>query len=172
MTLQRRSGDTLTGETLVAGTQGTNAGFAVDLRPTLIRHGEIDTRLIVVNSSTEPASVAARLDGRIVNRSVAPGEQAELSVAREFGVGASGVVELDSDIEITVTARQSVTNISGDLVESELPPLTSASYFPYVHNGQGVSTEFRLVNLSAERVDGQLVFARPNGESANETILR
>jgi hypothetical protein len=172
VTLRQRLGDRVTSETLVTGVQGASAGFAVDLRPTLIRHGEIDTKLIVVNSGTEAANITVRLDDRVVDRSIAPGETAELSAAQEFGAEVSGVVELESDVEITVTARQSVTNISGDLIESELPPLVAAPYFPYVHNGQGISTEFRLANPSARRMEGQLEFARPGGEPADATILR
>jgi len=89
-----------------------------------------------------------------------------------FGAGARGVMELRSNVAVVVTARRHVTNIRGEVVESELPPLSSGAVFPYVPNGGGLSTEFRLANVSGDRAEGQLAFLRPSGEPADATIIR
>jgi len=170
--LQRRSNDIVVSESRVAGVHATTSRFAIDLRPTLIRHGAIDTHMIVVNTSAEPASATLRLAGLVSSLSLAPGEQAYLSLRDQFGDDAYGIVELESDVAVTVTARQIVSNIRAEIIETELPALVSGMYFPYVSNGQGMSTEFRFANLSSNRAEGELEFVLPDGEPASDTILR
>ena len=89
-----------------------------------------------------------------------------------FGAGARGVLELRSSLPVTVTALQQVTNIRGETIESALPPLSPGNVFPYVPNGDGLSTEFRLANVSPSRVEGRLAFTMPSGEPASGTIIR
>ena len=171
--MQRRYAGVLAGESLVVGTQTRSAQFGIDLRPTLTRHGQIDTRLILVNSNAEPASLSMSLAGHGIARdTVAPGAQVVVSLRDEFGADAHGVVELESDLELTVSARQTVTNLRAEVVEAELPALSGGTFFPFVPNGQGLSTEFRFANLSDDRIDGTLVFMQSNGEPAAGTILR
>ena len=171
--LQRRYGDVLASESLVEGSHSTEAQFGIDLRPTLVRHGDMDTRLVVVNPNAETATVSFRLAGQeSIRRIVAPGVQVIVSLRAELGADIQGVVELSGNMPVTVTARQSVTNIRAELIESELPALAAESIFPYVPNGGGLSTEFRFANRSAEPIDGYLEFTLPDGEPAEGTILR
>ena len=171
--IRNRPGGTLVGQSLVEGIAAREARYGVDLNPTLLRHGDIDTRIIMVNGNAEPAVVDVLLTGEDnVRLDLAPGQQDTLSVRTAFGAGVRGVVQISSNQAVTVTARQSVTNIRGETIESELPPLSPGSLFPYVPNGGGLSTEFRLANLSAERVQGQIEFLLPSGEPAARTILR
>ena len=169
----RRTGSDFLNENLVTGVRAEHAQYGIDLNPTLIRHGDIDARIVVVNDNAEPASIEMLLDGQPVTRlEAAPGEQRTASARAAFGPGARGVMELRSDVPVSIVVRQQVTNISGEAVETELPPLSPGSVFPYVPNGGGLSTEFRLANASAERAEGQLAFLMPSGEPAVSTIIR
>ena len=171
--ISSRTGGAFVGQSLVEGVQSSEARYGVDLNPTLLRHGDIDTRIIVVNRNAETAAVDVLLNGGgNLRLDVAPGQQETLSVRTAFGAAARGVVQLSSSLAVTVTARQRVTNIRGEAIESELPPLSPGSLFPYVPNGGGLSTEFRLANVSTERVQGQLEFLLPTGMPATGTILR
>ena len=167
------AGGNFVNESMVVGLRTANRHFGIDLNPTLIRHGDIDVRVVVVNDNDDPATIEMLMDGQAGPRlEVAPGEQQTVSALAAFGAGARGVMELRSSVPLAVTVRQQVTNIRGEVVESELPPLSPGSVFPYVPNGGGLSTEFRLANLSGERVQGQLAFAMPSGEPADTTIIR
>ena len=172
--LTRRSlGGLVVHQDLTAGVLAREVRYGIDLNPTLLRHGDIDTRVVVVNRHAETAAVDVRLDGRRnVRLEVASGERKTLGVRAEFGAAARGVLELSSRLAVTVTARQRVTNIHGETIESELPPLAPATVFPYVPNGGGWSTEFRFANLSSEPMEGELEFLLPTGEPASGTLLR
>ena len=160
-------------EGTAVGLRTANAHFGIDLNPTLIRHGDIDVRVVVVNDNDGPATIEMLVDGQAGPRlDVAPGEQQSVSALAAFGAGARGILELRGSVPVTVTVRQQVTNIRGEIVESELPPLSTGSVFPYVPNGGGLSTEFRLANVSGERVEGHLAFVMPSGEPADATIIR
>ena len=170
--LQSAGGD-IVNEDRVTGVRAERVQFGIDLNPTLIRHGDIDTRIVVVNDNADPAIIEMVLDGQAYpGLEVAPGEQRTVSAHEVFGAGARGAVELRSNMAVTVTARQQVTNIRGEVVESELPPLSSGAVFPFVPNGGGLSTEFRLANASGDRAEGRLAFLRPSGEPAEATIIR
>lgn len=166
-------GDDFVNEGIARGISATDVRYGIDLNPTPLRHGDIDTRVVVVNDSAEPATVELRLDGQSGHRlGIAADEQQTVSALALFGTGARGVLELRSSVPVTVTARQHVTNIRGEIVESELPPLSRGGVFPYVPNGGGLSTEFRLANVSGERAEGRLAFLMPSGEPADATIIR
>lgn len=170
--LQRRSNDRLISESLVTGDHATMSRYAIDLRPTLIRHGAIDAHLIVVNSGGETANIAIRLDGQTSRLVLPSGGQMDVGLRAQFGDDAHGVVEVASDLPVTVTARQVVSNMDTQIIETELPALRPGSYFPLVSNGQGIATEFRFANLSSERAEGKLEFVSPDGQPADGTILR
>lgn len=166
-------GSEFVNEGLITGVRAEHAQYGIDLNPTLIRHGDIDARIVVVNDNAEPASIEMLLEGQAVTRlEAAAGEQRIVSALAAFGAGARGVMELRSDVPVSITVRQQVTNIRGEAVETELPPLSPGSVFPYVPNGGGLSTEFRLANPSTERAEGQLAFLMPSGEPADSTIIR
>ena len=171
--IRQSFGGDFVNEGMVVGLRTANTHFGIDLNPTLIRHGDIDVRVVVVNDNDDPATIEMPMDGQAGPRlEVAPGEQQTVSALAAFGAGARGVMELRSSVPVAVTVRQQVTNIRGEVVESELPPLSPGSVFPYVPNGGGLSTEFRLANVSGERAEGQLAFVMPSGEPADATIIR
>ncbi len=174
-TLNKRwSGDVWTHENLVSGISGSNMQFAVDLRPTMIRHGEIDISFIIVNPmENEAANINLSLGGaEIISDSLLPGEQKTISLRETEGQNIHGIVSFSSDHPVTLTALQETLNIRSGTVKMELPPISEAAYFPYVPNGGGLSTEFRLANTSAQQAGGQLGFKTPSGEPAITTILR
>ncbi len=171
--VERSNGGVTVSESIVTGTSADNARFAVDLRPTLIRHGAIDTQLVVVNPSAEVAALAVTSGTQTVTtRELRPGEQAVLSVRALAGASANGVFSVSGGDAIVVAARQETTNIRAEQVDVELPPLGDAQFAPYVPNGAGIATEVRLANTASEPTAGTLLFTGPDGAPASLTILR
>jgi len=171
---KRWSGDVWTHENLVSGISGSDLQFAVDLRPTMIRHGEIDINFVIVNPiENGAANISLTLgEAEITSDSLLPGEQKTISLRGIEGQSIHGIVGFSSDRPVTLTALQKTLNIRSEIIEMELPPISEAAYFPYVPNGGGLSTEFRLANVSVQQAGGQLEFVTPNGEPATATILR
>ncbi len=173
--IRSRSGDVWTSESLVSSGESQVARFAVSSIPTLIRHGEIDTEFIISNASQTPAVVRFTLHGvaDVVKR-IAAHQQLTVRLTDLFGDRAQGVVRLESDVPVGVSARQITTNFRAESIAVELPQVEprAGTQFGYVANGGGVSTEFRLVNLSLAPVGGTLEFRTPSGQLARETILR
>ncbi len=160
-------------EAIARGIKASNVHYGIDLNPTLLRHGNIDTRIVMVNDNAEPAITELLLDGQPgPGLEIAAGQQRTVSARMAFGEGARGVLELRATVPVSVTASQHVTNIRGERVESELPALSRGGVFPYVPNGGGISTEIRLANVSGERAEGHLAFLLPSGEPADSTIMR
>jgi len=171
--IERSIGGVTVSESIVTGASGDNARFAVDLRTTLIRHGEIDTQLVIVNPSADVAAFAiSSATGTVATGELAPAEQAVLSVRALAGSGANGVFSVAGDDTLVVAAHQQTTNIRAEQIDVELPPLRNARFAPYVPNGAGIATEIRLANTSSEPVAGKLRFLEPAGEPASATILR
>ncbi|WP_428098300.1 hypothetical protein [Candidatus Rariloculus sp.] len=169
----RSYGGVVVSESTVTGTSSDEARFAVDLGATLIRHGEIDTQLVVVNASADVTQFEVSSGTQtIAMRELAPGEQTVLSVRALAGAGANGVFSVTGDDTLVVAARQETTNIRAEQVDVELPPLSNGAFAPYVVNGAGIATEIRLANGSSERIAGTLTFLQPDGEPATGTILR
>lgn len=70
------------------------------------------------------------------------------------GASARGILSVESDAPVSVTARQRTVNLRGELIEAELPARGAGPRFPYVPNGKGLSTELRLVNPSPTDATG------------------
>lgn len=172
--IEHYQGEIRTNESSTSGAIATLIEFAVDLRPTLIRHGEIDTRLVLVNSGVDgPATARVSLAGQEISvTTLDSGTQMILSIRDLAGATAHGVVTVSSDTAIVVAARQTTFNIRSESVETDLPAVAANEFIPYVPNGGGLSTEFRLINLSGNMADGALEFLLPSGQPASGTILR
>ena len=169
------SGDTATSESLVSESGGPRHRFGVNLETTLIRHGEIDTVIYATNAGSSLAQVHVAMDGdggATFERMLAPGQQRRMSVRDLFGASARGILSVESDAPISVTARQRTVNLRGELIEVELPALGSGRRFPYIPNGKGLSTELRLANPSVAEATGFIELWLANGEPALEAILR
>lgn len=171
--IERSYGGVSVSESIVTGTTTDAAHFAVDLRPTLIRHGEVDTQLVVVNpSATVAAFEVSSGTQTVAMRELGPGEQTVLSVQALAGADAHGVFSVTGDDTLVVAARQETTNIRAEQIDVELPPLGDARFAPYVANGAGIATELRLATIASEPIAGTLRFLEPDGEPATGTILR
>ena len=169
----RKSGDTWTNESLTTGVYGQEARFAVDQRPNPVRHGEIDTVIGIINTSTSQATIELSLDGEIIgSTNVAVGEQASLGLGELAGNHAEGLVSVVSSIPVTISAQQVTTNLRAEQIVLNLPALTEISHVPLVINGEGISTEIRLANNGQEGQTGQIEFLLPNADPATATILR
>jgi hypothetical protein len=171
--VRHRSGDTETSESLVSQSMGRSHRFGVNLETTLIRHGEIDTVIYATNTGASVAQLHVAMEGGATfERMLAPGQQRRISVHDLFGASARGIVSLDSDAPVSVTARQRTVNLRGELIEVELPALGGGGRIPYVPNGKGLSTELRLANPSATDATGFIELWLATGEPALEAILR
>ncbi len=172
--IEHYQGEVWTNESSTSGAIATLLEFAVDLRPTLIRHGEIDTRLVLVNSGVDgPATARVSLAGQEISAiTLDPGTQMILSIRDLAGAAAHGIVTVASDNAIVVAARQITLNIRSESIETELPAVAANEFVPFVPNGGGLSTEFRLGNMSKNAATGALEFLLPSGQPATGTILR
>ena len=169
----RRYGDVWASEGLVEGLRGKDMKYAIDHRPNPVRHGEIDTRLVVVNPSNDTVRVRILLGtDEIISRTVQGREQMIMDLGEAVPDMAQGILRVMSEQEIVVSALQRTLNIRGEMIESGLPKIQAATLYPYVINGEGFSTEIRLANTTAQEMTGQLEFHLPDGQAASETILR
>ncbi len=173
--IRRRSGDVWTSESLVSARESRTARFAVNAEPTLIRHGTIESEFVVSNAGSSAARVEFGLEGAArVERSLAAGRQLTITLSELFGERASGIVRIESDEPVGVTARQLTTNFRAETIAVELPDLETVSgrLFSWVPNGAGLSTEVRLAHLGPGTMEGHLEFRTADGTLDRETILR
>ena len=171
--LERRYGGALAGATTLSSVVAGEVSFAIDLQPTLIRHGESDVQVIVVNTNTAEARLGIALnDEPIDTHTIAPGRQYVASVRDLAGANARGRLTITSSAPVAVAARQKTLNVHSEYIDVGLPALTGAAIVPLVRNGQGVSTEFRLANAGSRAISGTLRFVTATGEPAVATILR
>ena len=173
VSIERRYGGALTSQTTLSSTFGSELSFAVDLQPTLIRHGEIDTHVVVVNSSERQARLSITLNDAVIEtQTLGPGQQLLSSVRELAGVSARGQFTIESSVPVFAAAHQQTLNIRSELIDVGLPALNNAVNVPFVANGQGISTEFRLTNTGSRSVGGELQFVTATGSPAETTILR
>ena len=172
--IQARYGDVWASETMVTGTYKKEARFAIYQQPTLIRHGEIDTQFSIVNPNTKVATVNVLMkDNIIFKKTINPAQQIVVSMKDDAGMMyGRGLVTLNSDQPVVMTAHQKTLNLRGELIDTELPELASSASIPYVVNGGGLSTEIRIGNLSTREAIGEMEFNLPDGGPAKQTILR
>lgn len=171
--LRHRDGDIWTSETLVYASLGRAMRFAVNAEKTLIRHGDIDTSVHVTNAGLRAAHIRVSVgDGRSFERTVMPGQQLSVSIGERFGDFVRGILEVESDVAVSVAARQTTVNLRGERIGVALPALTSGASFAYVPNGAGLSTELRLANVSAAEASGVIELRLSDGALARDALLR
>ena len=149
--------------------------FAVNTEKTLIRHGDIGTSLYVTNAGLSAAHIRITInsgEGRNLERTVMAGQQLRLELGGHFQQGVRGILEVESDVEVSVTARQTTVNLRGETVELELPALATGGSFAYVPNGAGLATELRLANMSAAEATGVIELRLSDGTLARDALLR
>jgi len=171
--VRHRDGDTWTSESVVSASLGRAVRFAVNAEKTLIRHGDIDTIVHITNAGLSAAHVRIGVgDGRSFERTVMPGQQLSVSIGERFGDGVRGILEIESDVVVSVTARQTTVNLRGETIGVVLPALTNGTSFAYVVNGAGLATELRLANTSAVEATGVIELRLPDGALARDALLR
>ena len=101
-----------------------------------------------------------------------PGQQLSVSIGEGFGDGVRGLLEIESDVAVSVTARQTTVNLRGEAIGVELPALTTGANFAYVVNDAGFATELRLANTSTAAATGLIELRLPDGALARDALLR
>ena len=169
-----REGDVMISESLVAASWSAGTQFAINTEPTLIRHGEIDTEIVISNAGDVAARVEVALEGAArTTHTVPAGQQLVLHVGELFGGGVRGVVSVEAELPVGISARQVTTNLRAEEIAVALPPLEAGPVdIAYVPNGDGLSTELRLANLAATETQGVVEFRTPTGDRAADTVLR
>ena len=154
----------------------------VNTMPDLIRHGRGTTfTLAVANYNTHGASVRMilkDLEGEEIDRSeqlLLPGLQRSFTLGDLFDrTKFAGSVTLVSDMGVGISARQSIVNLRGEEILTELPVLADDGegtlLFPYM-DGNGLSTQLSILTRPTERVDSTISFFKPDGEPL-DVILR
>ncbi len=144
--------------------------------PSLLRHGDIDLAMSLVNEGRVPATVYLELfdlDGNSIakhERIVPLGRQVELSLEDVFGRSPlRGTVRVFSDSDVAALLQRKTRNILGELVVTDIPlqqagNATDALLYPRFSNGEGSATELIVINTSQGAREGTLRVRSPGGE--------
>ena len=155
----------------------------VNTYPSLLRHGEIDVELSLVNEGPVPATVYLELfdlDGNStarLERIVPLGRRVHLSLEDAFGLSPlRGTVRVFSDSAVAALLQRRTVNVLGDLVVTNVPlqPARQAEdsfLYPRFENGEGSATELLVVNTGRSDRQGKLRIRSPDGE-ARTVVLR
>ena len=164
--------------------EGTLFWAPVDTYPGILRHGDIDVELSLVNEGRVPATVYLELfdlDGNStaeVERIVPLGRRVQLSLEDAFGVTPlRGTLRVFADVQVATSLQRRLINVVGDTIVTDIPlqptPETPADkvIFPFYANGEGASTEMLVVNTEQTAHEG-LLRVRDAGGEVQRTILR
>ena len=164
--------------------EGTLFWAPVDTYPGILRHGDIDVELSLVNEGRVPATVYLELfdlDGNStarLERIVPLGRRVQLSVEDVFGeTPLRGTLRVFSDVQVATALQRKLVNVVGDTIVTDIPlqptPETPVDkvIFPFYANGEGASTEMLVVNAGRNAREGSLRVLDAGGE-VQTTILR
>ena len=164
--------------------EGTLFWAPVDTFPGILRHGDIDVDLSLVNEGRVPATVYLELfdlDGNSTakrERIVPLGRRVQLSLEDAFGeTPLRGTLRVFADVQVATALQRKLVNVVGDTIVTDIPlqpsPDTPAGkvIFPFYANGEGASTEMLLVNSGRTAREGALRVRAASGE-VQTTILR
>ena len=148
----------------------------VNTYPSLLRHGDIELELSLVNEGPVPATVYLELfdlDGNPTakhERIVPLGRRVELSLEDVFGRSPlRGTVRVFSDSAVAASLLRETVNVSGDLIVTNIPlqpamePADSLIY-PRFANGEGSATELIMINTGRGDRHGGLRIRSSTGE--------
>ena len=149
--------------------EGTLFWAPVDTYPGILRHGDIDVELSLVNEGRVPATVYLELfdlDGistAKLERIVPLGRRVQLSLEDAFGeTPLRGTLRVFSDVQVATVLQRKLVNVVGDTIVTDIPlqptPETPADkiIFPFYANGEGASTEMLVVNTGRTDHEGSL----------------
>ena len=164
--------------------EGTLFWGPVDTFPSLLRHGDIEMELSLVNEGVVPATVYLELfdiDGNSagkVEQIVPLGRRDQISLEDAFGRSPlRGTLRVFADAQVAVALQRKVENIVGDVVMTDValqatPESTTASMIlPVFADGSGVATEMLLMNTGRADVEGVLRVRADTGD-VQTMILR
>ena len=164
--------------------EGTLFWAPVDTFPGILRHGDIDVELSLVNEGRVPATVYLELfdiDGNSSakrERIVPLGRRVQLSLEDAFGeTPLRGTLRVFSDVQVAAALQRRLVNVVGDTIVTDIPLLPTPEspsdtlVFPFYANGEGASTEMLVVNTGRTAQAGSLRVRDASGE-VRTTILR
>ncbi len=164
--------------------EGTLFWAPVDTFPGILRHGDIDVDLSLVNEGRVPATVYLELfdlDGNStakLERIVPLGRRVQLSLEDAFGeTPLRGTLRVFADVQVATALQRKLVNVVGDTIVTDIPlqpspdTLADKVIFPFYANGEGASTEMLLVNSGRTAREGALRVRAASGE-VQTTILR
>ena len=164
--------------------EGTLFWAPVDTYPDILRHGDIDVELTLVNEGRVPATVYLELfdiDGTStarLERIVPLGRRAQLSLEDAFGeTPLRGTLRVFADVQVATALQRSLVNVVGDTLITDIPlqptpeSPSDTIIFPFYANGAGASTEMLVVNTGRSSHAGSLR-VRDAGGQVQTTILR
>ena len=157
--------------------EGTLFWAPVDTFPGILRHGDIDAELSLVNEGRVPATVYLELfgiDGNStgkVERIVPLGRRVQLSLEDAFGrAPLRGTLRVFSDVAVATALQRNVINVVGDSIVTDVPlqptPDSPANkvVFPLFANGAGAATEMLLINTGRAAREGSLRVRAASGD--------
>ena len=149
--------------------EGTIFWGPVDTYPTLLRHGDIEAELSLVNEGPVPATVYLELfdiDGNSagkVEQIVPLGRRDQLSLEDAFGRSPlRGTLRVFADAQVAVALQRTVENVVGDLVVTDIPMQPTperaieSMIMPIFADGSGVATAISMMNTGRTGTDGAL----------------
>ena len=180
---ERRDASIRSAHVVTSHQEGTLMWAPVNTFPSLLRHGDIDVELSLVNEGPVPATVYLELfdlDGNStakLERIVPLGRRVHLSLEDAFRRSPlRGTVRVFSDSAVAALLQRRTVNVLGDLVVTNVPlqPARQAAdslLYPRFENGEGSATELLVINTGRRDQQGKLRVRSPDGE-AQTVVLR
>ena len=164
--------------------EGTLFWAPVDTYPSLLRHGDADMTLNLVNEGRVPATVNLELfdiDGNssgTVEQIVPLGRSDQISLEDAFGRSPiRGTLRVFADAQIVASLQRTVDNVLGEEIVTDIPlqPNPSASIdamiLPLFADGSGFATQMLLMNTGRDASSGALRIREETGD-VRTAILR
>ena len=173
---ERRDASIRSAHTVTSHQEGTLMWAPVNTYPSLLRHGDIEVELSLVNEGPVPATVYLELfdlDGNPTakhERIVPLGRRVELSLEDVFGRSPlRGTVRVFSDSAVAALLQRKTVNVLGDLIVTNVPlqpamDPTDSLIYPRFANGEGSATELMVINTGRSARQGGLRIRSSTGE--------
>ncbi|MCZ0952550.1 MAG: hypothetical protein OXJ56_08185, partial [Rhodospirillaceae bacterium] len=180
---ERRDASIRSAHVVASHQEGTLMWAPVSTYPSLLRHGDIDYELSLVNEGRVPATVYLEmfdLDGNSTakhERIVPLGRRAQLSLEDVFRQSPlRGTVRVFSDAAVVALLQRRTVNVLGELVVTNIPlqPAKNAAdslIYPRFANGEGSATELLVINTGRDARQGALRIRSSDG-NAQTVVLR
>ena len=180
---ERRDASIRSAHVVTSHQEGTLMWAPVNTYPSLLRHGDIDFELSLVNEGRVPATVYLELfdlDGNSTakhERIVPLGRRVQLSLEDVFRQSPlRGTVRVFSDAAVAALLQRSTANVLGELVVTNIPlqPARDAAdslIYPRFANGDGSATELLVINTGRDALQGELRIRSSDG-NAQTVVLR